>query len=82
MNTTKYSESADYETRFKTAPANKLEQFVEYVLWECSTEFMATSGMPTNADVECWISWLESRLDVNSAEIQQALFSCKEYIKP
>lgn len=78
---TMYSSPEQCE-RFATAPARGLNVFVEYVLWECSTEFMVTHGMPTDKDVSLWIEWLEKRIDVADPDIQSAILMCNEYIKP
>jgi hypothetical protein len=78
---TKYSDK-HYEERFKNDSSRLLREWTVYVLWECSTEFMVTNGMPTDADVKCWINWLQSRSDSTSPDIQSALGNCSEYIKP
>jgi hypothetical protein len=78
---TKYSDK-HYEERFKVDPGSMLYSWTEYVLWECSTEFMVTNGMPTDADVKCWINWLQARPDADSEDVQSALGMCSEYIRP
>lgn len=78
---TKYS-GEFYEQRFKNDNGGMIRDWTVYVLWECSTEFMVTNGMPTDADVKCWINWLQQRPDSDSADIQSAMSNCSEYIKP
>jgi hypothetical protein len=58
-----------------------LEAFVEYFLWESSTECMVSVGMPTDADVKCWIGWLMLREDGASPEVQSIVQTCREYLK-
>lgn len=78
---TKYS-NGDHQKIFEEKPAHGLNAYCEYVLWECSTEFMVTNGLPTDADVLQWINWMQARPDAASVEIQDALRTCNEYIKP
>lgn len=78
---TKYSNSR-YEKLLKEDDANRIKEWTIYVLWECSTEFMVGNGMPTDADVKHWISWLQQRSDSASKDIQSALGACSEYLKP
>lgn len=78
---TKYSDEY-YAERFANDPAKILRDWTIYVLWDCSTEFMVSQGMPTDADVLCWINWLQKRPDVDSDDIQSALGNCSDYIKP
>lgn len=54
---------------------------INYVLWDCSTEFMVEHGMPSNEQVEGWIEVLESREDQDQF-IELAIKDCYEYIKP
>lgn len=78
---TKYS-GERHQKIFEQEPAARVVAYCAYVLWECSTEFMVTDGMPTDADVQQWIEWLKSRSDASSTEIQNALLDCTEYVKP
>jgi len=65
-----------------TGNPETVKNYVIYVLWECSTEFMVNNGMPTDPEVEKWIEVLESREDKNNQYIQSAIGACREYIKP
>lgn len=78
---TKYS-GEHYEERFRHDNGRNVREWVIYVLWECSTEFMVSQGMPTDADVKCWINWLQGRPDAGSDDIQSTLGNCSEYLKP
>lgn len=78
---TKYSTSDYFANLIQNDPAVRLVCYIDYVLWECSTEFMVSHGLPTNADVKQWILWLEGRIDKDDADIQSAVLSCREYIK-
>lgn len=78
---TKYSQDPYYKAIFADGPSVHVASYVDYVLWECSTEFMATHGLPTDADVRLWITWLMERIDASTPEVQCAIRSCNEYIK-
>lgn len=77
---TKYSSATRLEY-FAQQPALILASWVEYILWECSTEFMVTSGMPTDADVEQWLNTLQTRPDANENIVQGLIKECQDYIK-
>jgi hypothetical protein len=68
--------------RFKRDTPSHILSFVDYFLWESSTECMVSVGMPTIADVDMWILWLSERADANDPLIQDAIQSCKGYTKP
>lgn len=78
---TKYSTDESFKKAFAEEPAYQLSVYVDYALWECSTEHMIKHGLPTDADVGTWIQWLEQRVDVADPDIQNAIFSCKEFTK-
>ncbi len=56
--------------------------FVNYVLWDCSTEYMANHGMPTDEQVSGWIDVLNARSDKDDPNIQAAIQDCIEYMAP
>jgi hypothetical protein len=60
--------------------AETVERFVDYFLWDSTTECMVSVGLPTPADVQMWITWLKARPDANAPEIVRAIQSCEEYI--
>lgn len=62
--------------------ARQVAVHINYILWDCSTEFMATHGLPTDEQVVEWIEILEARPDCAAEFIQLALNDCREYIKP
>lgn len=77
---TKYSTQDFYADLIQNAPADTLVGYVVYVLWECSTEFMVSHGLPTDADVKQWIIWLEGRPDRHDGDVQHAITACEEYL--
>lgn len=68
------------ESKFKLLDRTALSNWVAYVLWESTTEFMVTHGMPTTADVKCWVRWLRERPDEPTEEIQNAIEYCVDYL--
>lgn len=66
---------------FNTKALKDLLFYVDYVLWECSTEFMITCGMPSDDDVACWINWINRRDDGKSKEALALIDECKRYIQ-
>lgn len=61
--------------------AETVEQFVNYFLWDSTTECMVSVGLPTPADVRMWVQWLRARPDADSPGIVGALQACEEYLK-
>jgi hypothetical protein len=60
--------------------AETVERFVEYFLWDSTTECMVSVGLPTPVDVQMWITWLKARPDADAPEIVRAIQSCQNYI--
>jgi len=75
---TKYSDDQTLEI-LRTGDQTTLNVYCDYVLWDCSTEFMINNGMPTDADVQEWIKVLEARTDIDT---ERYLRYCREYITP
>lgn len=63
------------------APDGVLAHII-HVLWDCSTAYMVEHGLPTNEQVAIWVTILNSRPDADDSRVQQAVDSCREYMKP
>lgn len=75
---TKYS-TAEYMKQFESGDSN---DFMIWLFWDTSTEFMAGNGLPTDADIAEWIKVLEARKDAKSDVVKRMISSCVDYITP
>lgn len=66
--------------RIKRDDIETISAYMDYVMWECSTEFWARYGFLTNEDVSVWIQCLKEREDANSPHTQQLIRTCEQYI--
>lgn len=73
--------SFDMNKKYDSNSYEQLINWMDYVFWDSSTEFMLRMGMPTKEDVNVWIEYVKDRKDFTDKQITSLVGQCQAYLQ-
>lgn len=72
--------SPEWLSDLSTCDPSEIEFRIDYKLWDSSTDFMCTFGVPTDVHVQRWLECLRARPDVEDPIVMRIILNCEQFI--